>query len=90
MSGYFDPYDDYGAYDEEYIKKEYTKKYLKEIYQLLTKLSSKRSSLSALKPFRGSELWSTTVNYNTEMYDRHHGVDGIVLNLVTGKFEKKK
>lgn len=90
MSGYSDPLDDYGDYDEEYITKEYTKQYLQEIYHLLTKLSSKRSSLSALKPFRSSELWSQTVSYNTEMYDRHHGVDGIVLNLVTGKFEKKK
>jgi hypothetical protein len=90
MPGYFDPPDDHDEYDEDHSNQQYTKQYLEEIYELLVKISSRGSSLSALKPFKRSELWSQTVNYNTEMYDRYHNIDGIVLNLVTGKFEKKK
>lgn len=91
MPGYSDPYDDeYGEYEEDYINQQQAKKYIEELYYILTKYSSKRTSVSALKSFKSTERWSETITYNTDMYDKNHGVNGVVLNLVTGKFEKKK
>lgn len=93
MQGGFDPLDDdfydYGDEYTDHTDNQYAKLYVNKLYELLASLSTKKQSASALRMFRSSEAWSQTITYNTDMYDRYHGKEGIILNLLTGKFEKK-